>query len=341
MTATIEELLDPKERVGELYLLIDGDIYAHRAAAVTDGKQYYVGQSSFKYKKDADAFGKALDPPVIPVVKYDPEPFRNCSATLKGLMLSIDNALRYKAERVMSKVYLSCSGSDNYRSNILPYYKWTRLGIPEVLRRLDGDEELARSIFRMTPATFEKNREIVPRIPQHLSKAKDYLRKNYKGISKVPFEADDLIGMEAMRLRSLGKAYIIVTIDKDLNCIPGVHYDSVQDKLFDVSEEEALCNFYKQCLTGDDTDAIPGIKGIGPATAEKIISSVQEKSHESLYGRVLEEWVQRHPGTAEEAEESLRSSAQCLWILQDWQSTNVEDKVWKPPVITNDQSLVE
>ena len=57
----IEALLDPKYRVGELFLLIDGDIYAHRAASVTDGRMYSVGSSLFKYKKDSKMHSYAPD----------------------------------------------------------------------------------------------------------------------------------------------------------------------------------------------------------------------------------------------------------------------------------------
>ena len=42
-----------------------------------------------------------------------------------------------------------------------------------------------------------------------------------------------------------------------------------------------------QCLTGDNTDNIPGIKGVGPKTAEKIMKGVPM---ERRWNRVRASW---------------------------------------------------
>ena len=44
------------------------------------------------------------------------------------------------------------------------------------------------------------------------------------------------------------------------------------------SEEDAKMFLYKQMLTGDSTDGIEGVAGIGPKKAEKILSNVTTES---------------------------------------------------------------
>lgn len=330
--ATLEQLLDPKYRVKELEVLVDGDIYAHRAASVTDGRMYSVEGNLFKYIKDAQAYCKKLSLPTdLLEVSYQPEPFKHCSASIKQMINSITEALRHKAKELNFTYYLTTK--QNFRANILDHYKWNRLGVNEVIRLCGGDEEKARAILRMTPATFEKNKGVVPRKPEHLDKIKGFLKKHYGATEEPPYEADDLIGMRATYLQSIDKPFVIVSIDKDLNCIPGCHYNSIHDEIYEVTEEESLYNFYKQCLTGDETDNIPGIKGVGPKTAEKLLSGA-EQSHPGLYEPVLAKW-EDHVGEPTEAQEALRKSAQALWILRKWDG-DLESKLWQPPELTKE-----
>ena len=51
----------------------------------------------------------------------------------------------------------------------------------------------------------------------------------------------------------------------------GLHY--WQGEEWSISNEQARKFFYKQLLTGDTTDNIPGCKGIGPKRADDILES--------------------------------------------------------------------
>jgi hypothetical protein len=70
-------------------------------------------------------------------------------------------------------------------------------------------------------------------------------------------EADDLLGINQT------KDTIICTIDKDLRQVPGQHYNFVKDEIFTVSVQQGLLWFYTQMLTGDASDNVSGIRGIG------------------------------------------------------------------------------
>lgn len=81
-------------------------------------------------------------------------------------------------------------------------------------------------------------------------------------------EADDALGI-AQTDRT-----ILCHIDKDLDQIPGHHYDFVKKVSYDVGVARALRFFFFQLLMGDTVDNIKGIPGVGPKTAEKILKGL-------------------------------------------------------------------
>jgi len=102
-------------------------------------------------------------------------------------------------------------------------------------------------------------------------------------------EADDKIGIEATRSSS-----IIVTIDKDLDQIPGMHYNFVKGLLYNVTPEEGLKFFYHQLLMGDAADNIPGLTGIGPKKAEKALARATTERHFFQIARTMYEKEYAH-----------------------------------------------
>jgi 5'-3' exonuclease len=82
-------------------------------------------------------------------------------------------------------------------------------------------------------------------------------------------EADDLIGHWSSQVVNP----IIITIDKDLDQISGLHYNPhpTRKRLYRIGEKESKEFFLKQLLTGDGMDNIPGVQGVGPEKTKKII----------------------------------------------------------------------
>jgi len=103
---------------------------------------------------------------------------------------------------------------------------------------------------------------------------------NLPCIEKEGFEADDIIASYARQAEAVGADVTIISSDKDLMQLvtPNVHmYDSMKDKQIgipDVIEKwgvppEKMIDL--QALTGDSTDNVPGIPGIGPKTAAQLL----------------------------------------------------------------------
>lgn len=101
------------------------------------------------------------------------------------------------------------------------------------------------------------------------------------------YEADDIIGTLAKDAAAQGTEVFIVTADKDMLQLVDEHikiYDPMKDRVLDeayVREKfgigpERVTEF--MALTGDASDNIPGIKGVGEKTAKELLSSFESIS---------------------------------------------------------------
>jgi hypothetical protein len=138
-----------------------------------------------------------------------------------------------------SNYYLIVSGTDNFRKHLYPEtYKAGRPPKPP----------LYNDLYMEVQATYGS--------------------KRFRWHDQI--EADDLLGI--MLTNGRVENPILCSIDKDLLGIPGWHYNWNKDSWPTyVSQEEADHNWLVQLLTGDATDGIRGMEGIGPVKAKKLI----------------------------------------------------------------------
>ncbi|MDH7789997.1 DNA polymerase I [Ochrobactrum sp. AN78] len=140
--------------------------------------------------------------------------------------------------------------SQTFRKEIFPEYKANRTAPPEDLIPQFG-------LIRQATRAF-----------------------NLPCIEKEGFEADDLIATYARLAENAGGDVTIISSDKDLMQLvtPQVSmYDSMKDKQISIPEviekwgvpPEKMIDL--QSLTGDSTDNVPGIPGIGPKTAAQLL----------------------------------------------------------------------
>lgn len=126
--------------------------------------------------------------------------------------------------------------------------------------------------------------------PTHYTAIKQYLIDVWQAETVEGMEADDAMGIEQYKDLVYVDGYgyvnpidsaaspalaetIICTLDKDLDMIPGWHYNWRKKTKYWIDEEQAMRNFYKQMLMGDRTDNIQGVPKIGEKTAEKILAT--------------------------------------------------------------------
>lgn len=100
---------------------------------------------------------------------------------------------------------------------------------------------------------------------------KPYMATLPNVVQCVGFEADDLLRIWGGQCKRAGIDFVTCSIDKDLDAIPGLHYTSKTRETYTVTPAYADRFFWYQCLIGDGVDNIPGIPGVGPKTADKIL----------------------------------------------------------------------
>ena len=164
---------------------------------------------------------------------------------------------------------------------------------------LSGKENFRERIATIKP--YKENRSGQDK-PYHFDLIRDWLLDKPYTIVSVDEEADDVIS------KAMIAGHVGASPDKDLNNTPGSHYNFRTGQLYEVSEAEARHNFYTQMLVGDTADNIPGIKGIGPKTAAKLLLHCEsnEEYEEVIYRQYTKHYHQPI--------DSMREVGQLLWM---------------------------
>jgi len=110
--------------------------------------------------------------------------------------------------------------------------------------------------------------------PTHFGIVGEHLQKRYGAVVQDNIEADDALAMWSEIYHNEGIPSVIVSEDKDLKTIHGAHYDFKKKESIYIHPETSEYLLYKQILTGDSGDDIPGLPRIGPKTADKILSGI-------------------------------------------------------------------
>lgn len=153
--------------------------------------------------------------------------------------------------------------------------------------------------YRHKLATIKKykgNRDDAPR-PKYYAEVRQYLIDHYGALVFESIEADDALAM------CQHDDSIIASIDKDLLQVPGYHFNFVHaaDKTDRtgkvlITPEVGYRKLMMQVLTGDGTDNIPGIRGVGEKTARKLLADTPNKG---LVSMCLDLWDDYLEGPAE------------------------------------------
>ena len=152
--------------------------------------------------------------------------------------------------------------------------------------------------------------------PIHYDAIRKHLVEKLGAVLIEGMEADDAIAIEAT---NMGNQAIIVSIDKDLDQVAGLHYNFVKQELYEITPEEGMLNFYKQILTGDRVDNIIGIKGVGPVKAAKLLKDCKTEKE------MFDVCVKAYNDDGQDGVARATENGNLLWLLRD------KDKRWEPP----------
>ena len=181
-------------------------------------------------------------------------------------------------------------------------------------------------------ATYKANRKsTVP--PQMLVWAKEYLAHEYPSFIRPRLEADDIMGILAMRPSLLGKRYagdqcIMVSEDKDMRTIPALLFNPNQPKqgVISISEDDAIRFHMWQTICGDATDGYPGARGVGPKS--DFVTYLMEDAERSEFWNVVLEAFASKGFTEEDAILQARL-AHILWDTS-YNFKRKKIRLWQP-----------
>lgn len=105
-------------------------------------------------------------------------------------------------------------------------------------------------------------------------------------------ETDDAVVSIAHVLEvKYGYKPVICSVDKDFNQYHGLHYNPKTKEITNTTNSEAHYFLHKQLLTGDSTDNVKGIPGVGPVKADSILTNTE---YTSLSQAVLQAYINFH-----------------------------------------------
>jgi DNA polymerase I len=167
-------------------------------------------------------------------------------------------------------------------------------GFTKMILKLLSDKKPERLaiVFDMKGPTFrheiyEAYKANRPPMPEDMVVQLPFIRKVVKNLGiailqKSGYEADDIIGTLARVGESEGFNVVVISGDKDFRQLMGPRismWDTMKDKITDYDSLKAAYGFEPEKfidvmgLSGDSSDNIPGVRGVGEKTA---VSLVQE-----------------------------------------------------------------
>ncbi|CAG35816.1 DNA polymerase I [Desulfotalea psychrophila] len=179
------------------------------------------------------------------------------------------------------------------------------LGFVNMIRRLIKDKVPALMVIAFDSRgpvfrheMYPKYKANRPMMPEDLQEQIPYIKEFVKAsglllLEEAGVEADDIIASIAKKFASEECAVTVVSGDKDLLQLVDANvsmFDPMKDKLMDSVAVHEKYNVYPHqlldtfALMGDSADNIPGVPGVGPKTAEKLINA--HGSLEGLYENV-------------------------------------------------------
>jgi len=201
--------------------------------------------------------------------------------------------------------------------------------------------------YRYQVATISPYKGDRPPPPVHYQVLRDYLTERWNAVVVSGMEADDKVSIRCRELAADCTPFVLATIDKDLDQVPGLHY-GYKDKVFYVVDEwDAEWVFWCQCISGDATDNIQGCHKVGVSKANRILTLALKAFGDPMERReewraaawdtvvmsfavALVEYPERYP-KGMTAEAAALETARLVWMQ------TYEGALWNPPGVPYDE----
>ena len=194
----------------------------------------------------------------------------------------------------------------------------TKLNCDKIIIAEDHKDNFRHSLY----PEYKSHRKKV-RKPIIVKPLKEYLKENYESVSLPGLEGDDVCGILATKPGNKDKI-VVLSGDKDMRTIPGIHHFIHDDSTEVVDEKTANYNFMYQTLVGDLTDGFGGCPTIGGVKASRVLAN--KKDLPEMWEAVVAEYEKQKLD-----KKYALTQARLARILRasDWDSKKEKPILWK------------
>ena len=194
----------------------------------------------------------------------------------------------------------------------------TKLNCDKIIIAEDHKDNFRHSLY----PEYKSHRKKV-RKPIIVKPLKEYLKENYESVSLPGLEGDDVCGILATKPGNKDKI-VVLSGDKDMRTIPGIHHFLHDDSTEVVDEKTANYNFMYQTLVGDLTDGFGGCPTIGGVKASRVLAN--KKDLPEMWEAVVAEYEKQKLD-----KKYALTQARLARILRasDWDNKKEKPILWK------------
>ena len=149
-------------------------------------------------------------------------------------------------------------------------------------------------------------------LPPLLDEMHQFVKDEYNSVWGFGIETDDIVARYWKELSNeVGRDNVcIVSLDKDYRQFPAIiyNYHFKSREILDISEEEAMYNFYEQFIIGDSADNVQYFSGRGKVFASKYLKDCNTKYQYTR--KMLELFQEKYKGKARQ------KYAECYHLLK-------------------------
>ena len=164
---------------------------------------------------------------------------------------------------------------------------------------------------KLITSDYKANRK-KQEMPPLLDEMHQFVKDEYNSVWGFGIETDDIVARYWKELSNeVGRDNVcIVSLDKDYRQFPAIiyNYHFKSREILDISEEEAMYNFYEQMIIGDTADNVNYFKGKGKKYAEKYLADCNTKYQYTR--KMLELFQEKYKGKARQ------KYAECYHLLK-------------------------
>lgn len=236
------------------------------------------------------------------------------------------------ADSILFKAAIVANNQSDVRSNI-------KAALKEIEREcFMGEMKIAvkgKGNFRYSvyPEYKSNRKDLDQKVKDRINYGHKFIREKYGAVMAHGMEADDLVSIWCWECINTEEPFVLAHIDKDLDQIPGSHFNYNKKTHYNVTPEDGYKFLCKQWVMGDSTDGIPGISGMGPKKSEKFLEGIPVES--------LENRIRQLYKSNSHSEEYCNQMYHMVYMLQSWEELYAHDPSLQPESNISEQDVLQ